>query len=177
MSSRIVAVALAAFSGVVHAQGYFDFSQVPGLGDEPTVQIDLNPAMLGFVMAAAQETDPHAAEVIAGIETVRVLVYETLEDPEAVLEFVEDSSGALERDGWNRMVYIQEDDEKVRIYVKLEDTRPVGMTIMVVDGSANEAVFINVAGEIDPVKLGQVANGMGFGGVLDGIVSPDTDAD
>jgi hypothetical protein len=46
-----------------------------------------------------------------------------------------------------------------------------------VDGSANEAVFINVAGEIDPVKLGQVANGMGFGGVLDGIVSPDTDAD
>ena len=177
MSSRIVAVALAAFTGAVHAQGYFDFSQVPGLGDEPTVQIDLNPAMLGFVTAAAQETDPNVAEVIAGIQNVRVLVYETIEDPEAVLEFVEDSSGAVERDGWERMVYIQEDDEKVRIYVKVEEMRPVGMTVMVVDGSSNEAVFINVAGDIDPVKLGQVANGMGIGGIFDSIVTPTPAAD
>ena len=177
MSSRIVAAALAAFSGVANAQGYFDFSQVPGLGDQPSVQIDLNPAMLGFVAAAAQQTDPKVAEVIAGIENVRVLVYEMLEDREAVLEFVEDSSGALEREGWDRMVYIQEDDEKVRVYVKVEGTRPVGMTVMIVDGSSDEAVFINIAGEIDPVKLGQVANGVGFGGVLDSIVSPNTPSD
>jgi hypothetical protein len=177
MLIRSVAVALTAFSGAVNAQGYFDFAQVPGLGDEPTVQIDLNPAMLGFVIAAAQETDPTVAETIRGIENVRVRVYEHIEDSDAVLAFVDDSSGQLERDGWQRMVYIQEDDEKVRIYVKIEETRPVGLTVMVVDGSGDEAVFINVAGDIDPVKLGQAANSVGIGGIFDGIIGAHDTAD
>lgn len=170
MISRILAASLAAFSGAVGAQGYFDFSQVPGLGEDPHVQIDLNPAMLGFVTAAAQATDPNAAEAIAGIEHVRVRVYEQVEDPAAVLAFIDDSSGRLERDGWQRAVYVQGDQEKVRVYLKFENNRAVGMTVMVVDGGGGEAVFINIAGEIDPAKLGQVANAMGMGGMVDGII-------
>jgi hypothetical protein len=170
MISRILAASLAAFSGAVGAQGYFDFSQVPGLGEDPHVQIDLNPAMLGFVTAAVQATDPNAAEAIAGIEHVRVRVYEQVEDPAAVLAFIDDSSGRLERDGWQRAVYVQGDQEKVRVYLKFENNRAVGMTVMVVDGGGGEAVFINIAGEIDPAKLGQVANAMGMGGMVDGII-------
>lgn len=171
ISRMLLAASLAVFAGAAGAQGYFDFSQVPGLGEEPHVQIDLNPAMLGFVTAAAQATDPEAAEAIAGIQQVRVRVYEELEDPAAVLEFVDDSSGRLERDGWQRAVYIEEEEEKVRVYLKFEENRAVGMTVMVIDGSGSgEAVFINIAGDIDPVKLGQVANAMGMGGIMDSII-------
>lgn len=165
----VAAAVLAVVSGTARAQGYFDFTQVPGLGDEPQVQIDLNPAMLRFVTSAARADDPAAAEVLEGIENVRVLVYEMLEDPAAVLAFVEDSSGRLESEGWQRVVYIQEEDEKVRVYMKLENDRAVGMTVMIVDTGADEALFINIAGQIDPAKLGQLADSVGVHGVLDGV--------
>jgi hypothetical protein len=177
MRARIAATALtlALASSVACAQpqgGYFDFTQVPGLGDKPQVQIDLNSQMLGFLGVAAGTTDPDVADAFAGIENVRVLVYETLEDPAAVAAFVEDSSGKLEGAGWQRIVYVEDDGEKVRIYAKLEETRMVGMTVMVVgaEGPDSEgAVFINIAGEIDPAKLGRIASEMGVDHVLDGV--------
>jgi hypothetical protein len=84
-------------------------------------------------------------------------------------------------------VYVEDDGEKVRIYAKLEETRMVGMTVMIVgvgdgdgDGEAEgegegsgEAVFINIAGDIDPAKLGRIANEMGVDGVLDGVEVPE----
>jgi hypothetical protein len=181
MRTRVTAIALnlALLWGSAHAQGsgYFDFSEVPGLGERPQVQIDLNSAMLGFLGAATGTTDPDVADAFAGIQNVRVLVYEMLEDPAAVLAFVEDSSGRLESSGWQRIVYVEDDGEKVRIYAKLEGQRMVGMTVMVVgegdagSGEAGEAVFINIAGDIDPAKLGRIAGTMGVGveGALDGL--------
>jgi hypothetical protein len=148
--------------------GYFDFTQVPGLGDKPQVQIDLYSQMMGFLGVATGTTDPEIADAFAGIENVRVLVYETLEDPAAVAAFVEDSSGRLEGAGWQRIVYVEDEGEKVRIYAKLEETRMVGMTVMIVgadgadDTDSGEAVFINIAGDIDPAKLGRIANEMGI---------------
>jgi hypothetical protein len=142
------------------------------LGDKPQVQIDLNSQMLGFLGVAAGTTDPDVADAFAGIENVRVLVYETLEDPAAVAAFVEDSSGRLEGAGWQRIVYVEDDGEKVRIYAKLEETRMVGMTVMIVgagETDSGEAVFINIAGDIDPAKLGRIANEIGVGDALEGV--------
>jgi hypothetical protein len=163
---------LALASNGAHAQaqgGYFDFTQVPGLGDHPQVQIDLGPEMLGFLRLAAP--DPDVADAFVGLQNVRVLVYETLEDPAAVLGFVEDSSGKLESAGWQRIVYVEDDGEKVRIYAKLEGERMVGMTVMVVgaDASSEDAVFINIAGDIDPAKLGRIASEIGVDGVVTGL--------
>jgi hypothetical protein len=170
MINRAAIAALAVFSGAASAQGYFDFAEVPGVGAEPQVQIDLNPALLGFVTEAMRATDPNTVGAFEGIRNVRVRVYESLKDSAAVLKFLEDSSGQLEREGWQRVVYIQEDDEKVRVYLMIENNRAVGLTVMVVDASprgSGEAVFINVAGDIDPTKLGQLANSIGMGGILD----------
>ena len=150
------------------AQGYFDFGNVPGISTNPTVQIDLNPAMLGFVNAAANAADPEAAKVLAGIENVRVRVYENVDDHAAFLSFIDDTSGVLERDGWQRVVYVEEDDAKVRIYMKLEDTIASGITVMVADAE-DEAVLINIAGKIDPAQLGTLMNSVGAGGVLNGL--------
>ena len=184
MRTRITAIALALtlLSGGAHAQsgGYFDFTQVPGLGDHPQVQIDLDSTMLGFFGALTGTTDPELANALAGIQNVRVLVYEMLEDPAAVLAFVEDSSGKLEASGWRRILYVEDEGEKVRIYAKLEGQRMVGMTLMVVgDGDASssapgEAVFINIAGDIDPAKLGRIASEVGVDGVLDGLEAAES---
>ena len=160
-----VFAAAAAFANVAQAQGYFDFGRIPGISSEPTVQIDLGSAMLAFVNAAASASDPAAADALAGVQGVRVYVYETVEDTKAVLDFIDDTSGALERDGWERTVFVQEADEKVRIYTKLDQAQVTGLTVMVFDGGG-EAVFINVAGRINPAQLGQLMNAAGMGGVF-----------
>jgi hypothetical protein len=164
---------------MAHAQGgYFVFDEIPGLG-EPNVQIDLDPAMLGLVTEATKPSNPQAADAIASIKGVRVLVYEDIEDHlEAVRTYVDETSRKLERDGWRRTVYIRDGDENVRVYVKLGDpataAKPqaagtvAGMTVMVIDGDS-EAVFINVTGPIDPAELGGIASGFGLGGALDSV--------
>jgi hypothetical protein len=162
-------------SAYAQSGGYFDFAQVPGLGDHPQVQIDLNEAMLRFI-GVASGNDPEIASTFAGIKNVRVLVYEELEDPAAVFAFVEDSSGKLEAAGWQRIVYVEDEGDKVRVYAKLEGEKMVGMTVMVVgddsiDGVSTDpgdAVFINIAGDIDPAKLGRIASQMGVEGAFDG---------
>lgn len=154
------------------AQGSFDFSSVPGLPSEPSVQIDLPAAMLGFVTEAARASDPGAADALAGIRGVRVLVYEDLDETAPVLETIEQASRMLEDDGWQRMVYVNDGDDKVRLYVKLGGEHLAGMTVMVMDGGG-EAVFVNVDGMIEPATLGHLANSFGMGGMLDDITGLD----
>ena len=170
-------IVCAALAGTAHAQGYFEFGEIPGISGEPTVQIDLGAAMLAFVNAAAIQADPSVAEALKGIEGVRVRVYETIENEQAVLDFIDDTSGTLERAGWERTVFVQEGTEKVRIYAKIDQQQMTGLTLMVYDG---EAVFINVAGTLDPAQLAKLLGAFdanAFNGILGGAAGTSDDAD
>jgi hypothetical protein len=168
MPSKVVIAALLAVGawGSAFAQDYFDFGRIPGVPDEPNVQVDLTAPLLAFVSAAAKTADVEGAEVISGLDGVRVRVYQKLNDAKAVSAFVEDASKRLERAGWLRTVYVVDDDNRVRIYVKLKDNQMSGMTVMVVDD--NEAVFMNISGKIDPEQLGHLARTVGVGDVFGG---------
>ncbi|MFO7287282.1 MAG: DUF4252 domain-containing protein [Gammaproteobacteria bacterium] len=158
------ALLTAAAIGVVStavAQSELDFSQIPGAPAQPTVQIDLNPALLNFAAAAAGQTDPGLAELVSGLRNLSVRVYEELEDPAAVSSFVEEAAGKLERAGWQRMVSVQDGDEKVRIFARTAGNEIDGMTVLVLGSS--EAVFINIDGRIDPQQLGRLVGAMGMG--------------
>ncbi|HEX6995209.1 MAG TPA: DUF4252 domain-containing protein [Gammaproteobacteria bacterium] len=149
-------------------QSPFRFDSIPGIAAEPHVQIDLGPALLGFAAEAARQSDPSAADMIAGLRGVSVRVYEELADAAAVQSFVDQTSQSLEQSGWERVVFVQDGTDKVRVHARVENEQIVGMTVMVLDPS--EAVFINIDGQIDPAQLGRVAAGMGFGDVLGAIM-------
>jgi|GEM_PF-1059879 len=149
-------------------QSPFRFDSIPGIAAEPHVQIDLGPALLGFAAEAARQSDPDAADMIAGLRGISVRVYEELSDAAAVQSFVDRTAQSLEQSGWERVVFVQEGDEKVRVHARLDNQQVVGMTVMVLEPS--EAVFINIDGQIDPVQLGRVAAGMGLGDVLGAIM-------
>ena len=161
-----------ALVGTVHAQGYFTFGEIPGVDVKPTVEIDLNPAMLNFVVGATSGSDPETAKVLAGITNMRVYVYEELGDnAKAVFKFVDDTSRRLERDGWSTAVRVNDDDEQVRIFMKVDpatqdpSTSSVsGITLMVTDGD-DEAVFINIAGKIEAAQLGKIMGSLDIQGV------------
>jgi hypothetical protein len=171
MLTRIVvaaAIALTAHGGAF-AQESFDFGQIPGVPSDPNVQVDLNSALIAFAAEAAKGSDPSIGDVLNGIEGIHVRVYKELTDTVALTGFIDDKSKTLERAGWQRMVYVRDGGDKVRVYVKMKDKLMTGMTVMVIDES--EAVFINIAGSIDPAQLGRVARMVGAGDVLGGFAS------
>ena len=156
------------------AQGDFLFGQIPGLNKEPSVQIDLNEAMLKLFSGAAKGADANAAAALDGVTNLRVRVYEDIdaEIPD-VMKFVNETTTKLEGDGWNSIVRVNDGDEQVRVYVKPGANATIaGITVMVTDGGGDggggEAVFINVAGVIQPENLGRIA-GMGMNGMFGGV--------
>ncbi len=177
MNLRLTTAALIATSfliGSAHAQGTFDFGNIPGLDMRPKVQISLNPAMLGFVSAATRDADPATADLIAGLEGISVHVYEGVGGAlPAVRQFIDRVAGTLEREGWSSAVNIRDGDDEVRIFLRTGTTGQTasvtGLTVMIADGGG-DAVFVNVAGTIDPAKLGQIANAVGMQGMLDGLM-------
>ena len=175
VGSALLVGALLAFDSGARAQGYFSFEDIPGLEDaEPSVAIDLDPEMMNFFGAATKGSQQGVASALDGITNVRVRVYEGIADrvQTDLLKFVDDTSRTLERDGWRSVVRVNEDGERVRIFMKLADGGAnagsiEGLTVMVIDtGSGDEAVFINLAGVIRPEQLGRVAAEMGMDGMF-----------
>lgn len=161
---------LLAAANVANAQGYFSFGEIPGVDVEPTVEIDLNPAMLSFVSEAAKGAPGEAAAALQGITNVRVYVYEGIAaDVQDLQKFVDDTSQTLESQGWHAAVRVREQGEQVRIYMKPAAAGGVleGITLMVTDtGGGDEAVFINIAGAIQPAQLGKIAAAIGMNGMF-----------
>jgi hypothetical protein len=173
------AVALA-ITTTASAQGYFSFDEIPDVG-EPTVEIDLPPALLGFVNEAAEGASEEAANALDGVEYVRVRVYENVgANMAAITKFVEDTSKTLESEGWHAAVRIRDGGEYVRIYMKPTTKTGVapgtldGLTVMVTDETSDEAVFINVAGAIQPEELGKLAGAVGMNGVFNQVPGAGT---
>jgi hypothetical protein len=142
------------------AQDFFDFSDVPGIDADPIVQIDLTPEVFGFMtVAAGAGAGDEAAELLAGIEGVRVRVYEDVRNPRRVAEFIDDAAQRLEQAGWTRPVRIAHEDDRVRMYVRLNEGEITGMTVLA--SSDDEAVFVSLAGTVNPELLGHVARTFG----------------
>jgi len=174
-TTALIGAALLAVTTTANAQGYFSFDDIPGVDAEPTVEIDLNPAMLGWVTEAAKGADVEEAQALAGITNIRVRVYEGIgDDVEAMQKFVVDTSAKLERDGWHRVVKVNEDGEQVRVYMKplaagatAAPGSIAGIVVMVTDeGAGDESVFINVAGTIQPEQLGRIGGQFGLNGMF-----------
>lgn len=155
------------------AQGVFSFEGIP-LKTEPSVEVDLDEAMLKLLGGAAQSSANLTG--LEGVTNVRVLVYEDIaEDMQGVLRFIESTGTKLEGDGWKAVVRVREGGEQVRVYMKPgADGTLSGVTVMVTesggaeddDGGGGEAVFVNVSGKIHPEQLGMLASGIGVNGVL-----------
>ncbi len=64
------------------------------------------------------------------------------------------TKSSLKSSGWEPIVQVNEDDEQVLVYMKMIGGNMEGMTVMVVDDE--EAVFVNVIGQLNPTELARV---------------------
>ncbi len=138
--------------------GYVDFGDLSSLYGEPKIIINLGGTMLSFVSMMSSSESPETADMISKLKGVRVQIYSTDENSDAAKAQFNEVKDNLKTDGWEPIVLINEDDEQVLIYMKMENGLMEGMTVMVVDDE--EAVFINVIGQLNPAELGRVMNSL-----------------
>jgi len=134
--------------------GYVDFGELSSIFGEPTVQISVGGSLLSLVGSLSAEDDPETAELLKKLNGVRVNVFETKSMTAGAVDLVKDISGKLSSTGWESVVTVNSDDEQVRVFMKINDQNIDGITVMAIE--QDEAVFINVIGNIKPSELEQV---------------------
>lgn len=134
--------------------GYVDFGELNSVFGEPSVQISVGESLLGLVGSLSASEDPETAELFKRLNGVRVNVFETESMAEGAVDLIQDISSKLSDRGWESVVTVNSQDEQVRIFMKINEDRIDGITVMAVE--ENEAVFVNVIGDINPAQLGKV---------------------
>ncbi|EAQ98163.1 DUF4252 domain-containing protein [Congregibacter litoralis] len=144
--------------------GYVDFSALADEYGEARVTINLSGSILGLV-ASLKHDNPAASETLKNLDSVRVQVYDTAGNTSAAASRMDAVSGKLMNAEWEQVIRVREAGERVHVFMKQGDNRIKGLMIMAVD--PEEAVFINILGDIDPAHLETVVSQMNVVGNID----------
>jgi len=134
--------------------GFVDFGDLSSLYGEPKIIINLGGTMLNFVGMMSSSESPETADLISKLKGIRVMMYDTEENSDVAKNQFAKVKSTLKSSGWEPIVQVNEDDEQVMIYMKMDGDNMEGLTVMVVDDE--EAVFVNVIGQLNPEELGKV---------------------
>lgn len=139
--------------------GYVNFGDLTATYGEPKITINLGGTMLNFVGMMSSSESPETSELISKLKGIRVQVYGTEDLGEganldaAISQFSKVKS-SLKTGGWEPVVSVNQENERVLVYMKMDKGNMEGMTVMVVD--PEEAVFVNIIGQLNPAELGRV---------------------
>ena len=160
--TRLVPGAVMLASGLVlnaHAQnlppGQVDFGTfIPPSGGGQFVEVNVSSSLISMAARFLEKQEPDVAQVLNGVQLVHVNVIGLNDNNRGELEKrSEKIRKELDSKGWERVVTVQQDNQKVGVYLKTLNKDTVqGLVVMVMDGKEN-AVFINVVGDIKPEKL------------------------
>ena len=167
LSFLLGSAAMAQLEDAQAMPGYVDLGSLNAIYGEPRVMINIGgPLMQLLRMAAQHSDDPEAAALMQDLEGVRINIYDTGGNQAPALEQMGEARAALEAKQWQPFVQVQEEDEHIQMFTKVEGEKMQGMAIMVVN--EQEAVFLNILGEIDPAQVGRVVDQLNVGVDVDG---------
>jgi hypothetical protein len=150
--------AIAASSGVhadATAPGYVDFGKFspPASGGE-FVEVQVRSNLLSMMARLAEKNDPDVADMLRGLQLVRVNVIGLDDENRAEMEKrVKKIRGELDAQGWERVVTAQKKDEDVAIYLKMRGQEAVEGVVVTVIERNHEAVLVNIVGDLKPEKI------------------------
>ena len=138
--------------------GFIDFGDLSATYGEPKISINIGGTLLQFVGMMSEEGNPETSEIMSQLKGVRVFGYPIADDPGVAREKFGEVKNTLKSKGWEPVVQVNEEDEQVLIYMKMNGASMEGMTVMTVD--EEEVMFINIIGKLDPKQLGKVMDGL-----------------
>lgn len=149
----VLALPILADTPMEEKPGYVDFGELASAYGDPRVKVNIGSNLLRLA-SVVKHDNPAAGAALRDMEAVRVHVYDTHGDTAPAAERMDDVRETLTADTWERIVEVREEDKQVDIYLKYDEERIHGLTVMAVDHE--EAVFVNVLGDINPEELQSV---------------------
>ena len=149
--------------------GFIDFGDLSATYGEPKISINIGGTLLQFVGMMTEEGNPETSGIMSQLKGVRVFGYPIADDPAVAREKFGEVKSTLKSKGWEPVVQINEDDEQVLIYMKMNGSSMERMMVMTVD--EEEVMFINIIGKLDPRQLGKVMDS--FDVDIDGAIELD----
>ena len=146
--------------------GFVDVKQVEAwFGEEPSLEVNIHGALLKLVAEASRFEDPDLAAMLHKLKGISVRGFDSYGlDLDAIRDRTSEMSSRLQADGWETIVKVRDEDEYVDMYLKTQNDVIAGMVVMVIDED-DDAVFVNIIGEIDPEQIGRLGNKFHFGGL------------
>lgn len=154
------ASALAATAGLnryVDTPGYVDLGDLRQFESGHAVtEIIIPKTLIRMVAAMVRKEEPQFAEMLKHLELVHVHSIEVKNQQlSAVDEHINTLSDRLDRDGWDVLVRMREDDSQNQIFILPADEDGIrGLCVLFLDGS--EAAFVNIVGRIDLEMLSRL---------------------
>ena len=146
--------------------GYVDLQARDIFGDEvePTVEVLLEGPMLQLMAGAFREGDSELGEMLASLKLIRINAFPIAEGAGDVAAKFEALSKQLAEGGWSRVVRVKEDDEAVNVFMRADEDVIQGLVVLVAE--SEEAIFLNIVGDVNPLLLGKLG-GTFFDGDFD----------
>jgi len=143
-------------------RGQIDFADLSAYYGEPKVEVNLGASLMKIVGGIAGQEDPEIADILSKLNSIKVRVYNLNGELDKANTMVDKVSDELKADNWETLVTVNDNEENQKVRVFSKSTQQVidGVVVMVVspEDDGGEAVFINIVGEIDPEKIGKVAD-------------------
>ena len=133
--------------------GYVAFESLDEVYGEPKVRVNVGGFLLSL-MSKAAKNDPEAAAILEGLEGVRINVYSTGGEVAPAINQLQNAKNMLSNQNWEPIIQVNEDRQNVQVFIKANGEGVQGLTVMAVD--ADDAVFVNILGSIDPENLGAI---------------------
>jgi hypothetical protein len=173
MKSRTIALAMILIIGFAviataadnykRHPGYVDFEKM-GIFDEmeASIEVILKGSILNLVVQATRNEDPELSDMISKLQFIHVQAFPLDEmDIDVLEDKIADVAKKLDKDGWEVVVRVRDKEEDKQVYIYILPTQSdqiiSGLVVMVV-GDDDEAVFINVVGDLDPAQIGKLGD-------------------
>lgn len=149
--------------------GYIDGSAFAEIADESAevVEVNLSGALL---RALGNSKDPQkdADSIFRQLQSIQAYIVTVGTDPvriERADALVRDIEAKLRSREWERMARVREKEERIGVFVHYNEAKVDGLTIVMSDKSEGEVVFVNIVGDIDLARLGEVGEQLDLPGL------------
>ena len=163
MKKYIGALALAAATtiGSVYAgdaqPGYVDFGKLSPTEGAEFVEVNVNSNLIAMVTNFARKQEPEIAEALGGLKSIRVNVLGVNDaNRESIEKRMKSVRAQLDGSGWERLVTVIKDNDDVGVFMKMRGAEVVEGVVVTVLKGKDQAVFVNIVGDIRPDKLATV---------------------
>jgi len=152
------------------SDGYVNLRQLGNLDDffpsDASVEVNVEGALMRMVEVASRQEDPELADLLARLDGVFVLGYDLEDRSLEQFDRLATSMGTdLGEDGWTVVMRYRDVAENTHFYVRLVGDGVAGMVVMSVEEGSDQAVFVNIVGDIDPEQIGRIGQKFQIGGM------------